>query len=167
LTTEIVFFSGKELLYVFYRRQKVDRDYFVLKLTDFGINVSSGQPKSLTFGNNSSTGTDEMYHETAHFKRGSMDYIIFNRDMKRLQITRSNNGTLGTYEEPKDLLSQHRCRSPSVVQDARGNDVLIWTSEQSPHNVYAAGLLWQSDGWPIVVDFPVKMLKRFKEFNES
>jgi len=88
-----------------------------------------------------------------HFKRGSMDYIIFSHDRKRLQITRSNNGILGAYEEPKDLLSQDGCRNPSIVQDAMGNDVLIWGSINKPFNVYAAGLLWQSDGWPLVVDF--------------
>jgi len=143
------------LSYIIYTKSSVKRDYFVLKMTDFGINVSSDQQKSITFVNDP-TG---KYDEIMHFKRRNMDYIIFNRDRNRFQIARSSNGTLGTYEQPKDLLIQEKCRTPSIVQDSKGNDVLIWGSNTSPYNVYAAGLLWQSDGWPILVDFPVKMDK--------
>jgi len=153
MTTKFV--SGNELSYIIYNGNYGNRDFFVLKLTDFGIHVSSGQPKSIRWGNDSSPGP-LRYYDIAHFKRGSIDYIIFSFDMKSLKITRSNNGTLGTYGELKDLLSQDGCKTPSIVQDVMGNDVLIWGNSNSPYNVYAAGLLWQSDGWPIVVDFPVK-----------
>jgi|GEM_PF-4272652 len=143
---------GKNLSYVIYRQTDV-LDFLALKVTDSGLIGKNAMPEHVSFQDNTKSN-----HEILHFQRGTRnwDYVIFVRDFKSLLISRCSNGTLGTYEQPKKLLSQEGCRGPSLVQDSKGNNVLIWGNTESPYNIHAAGLLWQSDGWPIVVDFPVK-----------